>query len=795
MGARHLANVGRPVRLATLAAPDPAAVVVLLLVLLVLVPLLPGGLPVTSDGALHFYRLVEYDAALRAGIWYPRWAGHLWYGYGYPVFNYYAPLWYALAAGIHALGSDLESAVKLSQGVAVALAAAGAYRLARLWAPAEAALVAAVAYPLLPHFLTEGYRRADYPQLLATALLPWLWWAYLRLHRGATSGKVALAAVAYAAVLFSHNVTALLFTPLFAATLLALAARTWREAGGERWRALWCWVAGAGAALGLAAALTAVFWLPALLELDAIQKERLVRQYVVYDNLVPLPDLLRPSLPVDLAMGNPPAVYNLGWGHLLVGMVGLGLAATERRLRPAALGWSLLAVISVLLMLPSAAPVWTYMPGWVLTQVPWRFLAPAGLGLAALGAVGLGRLPPRLRAAASAVAALALLVTSLPALHPPRPFARLDPSPEGIYRFERTTGAVGTTSDREYLPVWATRPPRSGDRPASPTLASVPVGVAVEAEWWQPGRIGLRVRAAANTVLPLAVLYFPGWQATLDGVPLELAPLPGSGLASAVVPAGEHTVELWFADTPLRQAAAALSWLGLLALAALSARVLLGRRRISAVPGRSNVAPPAEGAVARSRPGLDAPHGTGRAAPSVGGWLVAGAIAAVLALKVLVLDPTPGVTYVASPRGVVPPAQRKLHITFDGVMHLVGYSLSAERLRAGETLSLTLYWQLWEPAPREYNVSAQLLRARDLANIAKTTHDHPGLSLPVTRWQVGKYYADVHELRLPEDAEPGRYRIEVSMRGRRLGRRAVADPDTGARTGPGAYLGDVEVVP
>jgi len=46
---------------------------------------------VTSDGLLQPYRLVELDAAIQAGYWYPRWAPNMWLGHGYPLFNFYAP--------------------------------------------------------------------------------------------------------------------------------------------------------------------------------------------------------------------------------------------------------------------------------------------------------------------------------------------------------------------------------------------------------------------------------------------------------------------------------------------------------------------------------------------------------------------------------------------------------------------------------------------------------------------------------------------------------------------------------
>ena len=62
------------------------------LTLLAAWPLLRGGYPSIGDGLIHFYRLVQFDHLLRSGVWYPRWATDLGYGFGYPVFNYYSPI-------------------------------------------------------------------------------------------------------------------------------------------------------------------------------------------------------------------------------------------------------------------------------------------------------------------------------------------------------------------------------------------------------------------------------------------------------------------------------------------------------------------------------------------------------------------------------------------------------------------------------------------------------------------------------------------------------------------------------
>ncbi|NIO69954.1 MAG: hypothetical protein GTN71_13245, partial [Anaerolineae bacterium] len=88
---------------------------VCLLTLFAFYPLLQPGLPNTADGALHLYRTVELDQCWQDGVYYPRWAPDLFLGYGYPIFNFYAPLLYYLAEVLHVLGFSFQGAIKAIQ--------------------------------------------------------------------------------------------------------------------------------------------------------------------------------------------------------------------------------------------------------------------------------------------------------------------------------------------------------------------------------------------------------------------------------------------------------------------------------------------------------------------------------------------------------------------------------------------------------------------------------------------------------------------------------------------------------
>lgn len=76
---------------------DPGFVVVLAISLIAIWPFLSrASLPEGTDAELHIFRLAELSYLLRGGEIFPRWAPNFYHGYGYPIFNFYAPLTYYL---------------------------------------------------------------------------------------------------------------------------------------------------------------------------------------------------------------------------------------------------------------------------------------------------------------------------------------------------------------------------------------------------------------------------------------------------------------------------------------------------------------------------------------------------------------------------------------------------------------------------------------------------------------------------------------------------------------------------
>jgi 4-amino-4-deoxy-L-arabinose transferase-like glycosyltransferase len=118
--------------------------------------------------------------------------------------------------------------------------------------------------------------------------------------------------------------------------------------------------------------------------------------------------------------------------------------------------------------------------------------------------------------------------------------------------------------------------------------------------------------------------------------------------------------------------------------------------------------------------------------------------------------------YVMSPSGVGSSMQHTVAANLGNEALLVGYSLSAGEIKAGETLMLTLYWQALAEMERRYTVFVHLLDA-DNHIVAQMDSEPLGGTHPTTEWQLGEIVRDNYGLLIAPDTPPGEYLLEVGM--------------------------------
>jgi hypothetical protein len=767
----------------------PGFVVDLLVPLLLMLPvvwaLLPGGLPNTADGPVHFYRAAEFVHGWQDGVLIPRWSQNLGYGYGIPLFVYAPPLPYILTGGLHLLGLPLEAAFKMMMVVGIAIGAFGVYRLGREQFGVWAGAAGAAAFVYAPIQLRELFIQGNVAQYLAWAFPPWAAWAVIRLFRTEQPGDqaryIAILALALMGTLLSHNAASLLLMGMIAG--LALLAWLW---SGKRWG---LWAVAAGSALGML--LSAWFWAPALLEGEYIQLHRIVASDF-RPRFIPFAELIALSPPLDTGAINPYFPLTLGAAQVWMGAVG-ALAALlaaaislwprmrtrlAARMAPlpfdrvsggAALFFVLFAAFCAFMALAWSEPLWATLPFVDLFEWPFRWHGFTALGLSwlcacAVFAVGLVWRP--LAPLAGSLALLLLIGSALVNLYPHKvPPEFRGTSPADIVRAEVKHATVGTTSLGEFNPIWIEEPFHTSplvedyfaQRPINRLPKQMPPGASGSLVEASAHRQRFHLQLAQPATLTLNLLYFPGWQADVDGAPAAVRPQPASGLLEVELPAGEHLLTLTFADTPLRRAAglgSLLAWVGL----AIIGGVCLARYWMKDRNADASLI----GQVRKDKgnPRLET---LGR----VRMRYVLGFVGLPVALILAAQAGLPGWFQWHSPPDQALPASLPMRADFEdqaseAKIRLLGIDPAAEIASIESTLTVAAYWRALESLDEDYSVFLHLDDPLTGETLATADQRHPA-DIPTSDWATGLYVRNPLRLLVSPGALPIRYKLRLGV--------------------------------
>ncbi len=580
---------------------------VILLAVVAAVPVFAGpGLLNTrggGDSPFLLQRLQQLETAVLDGHFPARWMPDANYGYGYPFYNYYAPLSIYITLFFRLIGFGYIPAIQLSQAAGFIVAAVGMFALGRRWFGSEwAGLLTAVAYTFAPFHMVNVYVRGDslaefwamafYPLVLLaidqlTASCKWQV-ASGRFSPATCNLLLATFSLTYAALILSHNISALIFSPflllyIFLRWFMATRSPTsslglQTSAHASRLTPHRLRINDYGlplvAAFLLAFALSAWFFVPALAEKGLAQLGPVTEGYFHFSNhFLGTTDqpLWQSSLFFDYGV-NGRAAFRMGLMQtisILTGVILLLISAYPRSsasiripISPDRRWFILLALlISTVMLLPLSRPLWEHVPLLSFTQFPWRFLSvQAFAGALAVGTLAF--LP--WRKVFVPVTAVLLILAALGNLHSDYlPLTDDDVTPERLAQYEWFSGNIGTTISAEYLPT--TVQPRmvtsgwlnAGERwPVRALSGDVRTATLQTAK---TGRQTWQVEMAVPGTLILPTMHWPGWKGWVDSERVAVRPSPGSGLILLDVPAGVHTVELRLRRTPVRLAAELIS--------------------------------------------------------------------------------------------------------------------------------------------------------------------------------------------------------------------------------------------
>jgi hypothetical protein len=107
------------------------------------------------------------------------------------------------------------------------------------------------------------------------------------------------------------------------------------------------------------------------------------------------------------------------------------------------------------------------------------------------------------------------------------------------------------------------------------------------------------------------------------------------------------------------------------------------------------------------------------------------------------------------------PIEQPLYVDMEEIRFLGSVRMPRE-VRAGERLSVGLYWRARGPVQGDYTVAVQLRQAGGQVAYEESARPAGG-AYPTTAWQVGEVLLDWHDLVLPSSLAPGDYELWVVL--------------------------------
>jgi hypothetical protein len=555
--------------------------------LLGILVILPAVWPLLQPGIfpMHDYthtgRVQEMAGILADGHIPPRWSPHLGFGYGMPLFSFYAPLPYYVGAGLTFLGLAPLTAVK---GLFILTFYAGflsMYALAKPYWGKTGALFSAILFTYIPYRAVNVYVRGALGELVGITMLVVALLTFRRMLLKRSPASIALFALSLAGLLLSHNIMALLglitlgfwigYQLLMRSTVLGKSIAT----------------TALGISIGLM--MSAYFIVPAFLEKQFTSVEELTKFGGSFQlHFVYLRQLISSPFGYGGSIEGPHdgITFEVGKIHLFllvmvfIFMITRPKQATKEQQRLFVFAAFLTATALFMTSFHSQW-WWNLWPILEFIQFPWRFLGIAMIFISLSGGAIILYLPQR-----RWIMALGLLpvLLSMPWFKPE--------SIDSMASSRLTTNEIETKLSRtlpDYLhPNLSYLVFESDASLAPPTNRFELAG----GETANPKiirnaahRFEVEINDPQTEVFIANIFAFPGWSFTINDEPVDYevdTPLPRMRLTLPQNKEGRWVINGHLAETPLRLAANTVTvagWIGWLLLLWFSYRKQIHERR------------------------------------------------------------------------------------------------------------------------------------------------------------------------------------------------------------------------
>lgn len=534
--------------------------IIFCLSLVVVKPLfIQGYFPMHDNTQIQ--RVSEMGKALKDGMFPVRWAGDLGYGYGYPIFNFYAPLAYYFGGFLTIFGIDPIVATKTMMGLPILLAGVFMFFLGKEFWGRVGGVVASAFYLFAPYVALDLYVRGDVSELWAYAFIPLTVFSLWKLSVSGKIRYVFLASFAYATVILSHNLTAFMVTPFLLIFIFLLFRITKRSV--VKFMLFF--------SVFLGIMLASFYWIPALFEMQYTNVSSQVGGAAHFRD-----HFICPSQLWNSPWGFGGSVqgckdglsFKLGKLNIITGffLIILTYIPLRRKIEKRNILWfaGIFLFFTLFLTLHQSQIIWETLSPMAFFQYPWRFLLLASFFIAFI----IGSFPqflnifmkkPLATLFFSGVLVILLITVQYEILSPQTifPLSAQEATDEKTIKW--TTSKI---SD-EYMPKNFEKPKNENDIVREKIAVSLESSV-VTYLTLKTHLLDAEITSAKEEPVLIKTAYFPAWELAIDGKKSAYTPT-SKGLVF-MAPKGRHILGLHFEQTLIEKISNILSLGGIFIL-------------------------------------------------------------------------------------------------------------------------------------------------------------------------------------------------------------------------------------
>lgn len=516
---------------------------------------------------VHAARISEYARAVEDGHFPVRWSENFGYGFGMPLFEFYAPLPYAVGAFLWRLGIPMALTIKLLFAFSSLAIAIGTYLLVKTLYGILPGLLAASMVTLAPYRAVNIFVRGALSESWAMSCMPFILLGITLTVQRKKEAKILLI-LSLSALILSHNLSVLLFFP--AAIFFALVLIVYRIIGNnEKIKAQRLIVADLSFSFVASVLITAYYWVPAFTEKDFTKvDETILGGYFDYSlHFLYLRQFLLPYWGYGGSEWGPNdgMSFFLGIGSLVAITFSIYLLIkmllSRQKLKEYFLSLNWFGIAGILLFMTTfkSSVLWNAHELFSYFQFPWRFLSPFTIFMALATASVVAKIKNRL--VLSAIVLFCIFVQIITQAMYFKPESMLQNSDDLYYTdAERIQNSMSSILP-DYIPktLLLTTPP-----------SSLVLNEAIEYQM-KVDRVHEKlftVNSDIDQLITVSIAAYPGWKTYLNGEEVAHA-VSKDGLIEVLVPKGVQTVGIQFDSTPIRRISDTVSFLTIWILAGL----------------------------------------------------------------------------------------------------------------------------------------------------------------------------------------------------------------------------------